>query len=97
MDLFSRDKDNSGSIAELVLDSLLSNTINSIIDLNLSFNESWFCHPNSSNVDLLTELITKQVCLQYLNLSQNFFSSNATLKILTKIADLAPISKLQIL
>ena len=51
-------------MGELVLESLLSSDIDSITDLNLRFNASWFKHSNtqeerSNNVDLLAELISK--------------------------------------
>ena len=58
MDYFSMNKDKDTSIGELVLESLLSSNIESITDLNLSFNKSWFknfdtIEESSSNVDLL--------------------------------------------
>ena len=46
----------------------------------------WF-EENENNVELLGEFISKQTCIQHLNLGQNKFSSNATLTILTRIAD----------
>ena len=62
------------NIGELILESLLSSNIDSITDLNLSENSSWFKHPvtkkvRAGNVDLLAELISKQANLQNLNLS----------------------------
>ena len=45
---------------ELVLESLLSSSIDSITDLNLSENRAWF---NPVGVDLLAELISKQAGL----------------------------------
>ena len=79
-------------MGELVLETLLSSNVDSIIDLNLSDNNSWFWHPvtkeeRSDNVDLLAELISKQTALQHLNLRNNGFSSNATQTILTRIAE----------
>ena len=83
--MFSYDQDKVQNIGELVLETLLSYSVDSIIDLNLGSNYSWFKHPG--NVDLLTELISRQTRLQIINLSWNNFSSNATQTLLTKIAD----------
>ena len=44
---FSAYGDIEQNICELVLESLLSSNIDSIIDLNLSGNYSWFKHPDS--------------------------------------------------
>ena len=85
MDYFSFDEDRDHNIGELVLETLLSYNVDSIIDLNFGCNESWFNH--SENVDLLTELISRQNRLQIISLSDNMFSSNATKTILTKIAE----------
>ena len=79
-------------MGELVLEALLSSNIDTITDLNLGYNKSWFEHPDTKeerqgNVDLLLELITKQAGLQHINLCHNFYSSNATLAILTRIAE----------
>ena len=41
---FSKDKDRDENIGELVLESLLSSSIDTIIDINLSSNRSWFKH-----------------------------------------------------
>ena len=92
MNSFSLSNDEVQNIGELVLETLLSYSVDSIIDLNLGFNSSWFSHPvtkeeRSGNIDLLTELISRQTRLQILNLSKNLFSSNATQTLLTKIAD----------
>ena len=89
MEYFSFDKDRDHSIGELVLETLLSYNVDSIIDLNLGCNESWFSH--SGNVDLLTELISRQTRLQILGLSRNKFSSYDTHTLLTKIADVTSI------
>ena len=85
MNRFSADQEKDENIGELVLETLLSYSVNSIIDLNLGCNQSWFKHPG--NVDLLTELISRQTCLQIISLNCNRFSSNATHTLLTKIAD----------
>ena len=85
MDYFNLNQDHDQNIGELVLEILLNYSVDSIIDLNLGNNESWFKHPG--NVDLLTELISRQTRLQILSLSRNYFSSNATQTLLTKIAD----------
>ena len=58
MNSFSKDKDKNENICELVLESLLSSRIDSIINLNLRDNNSWFKHPDtkeerSDNIDLL--------------------------------------------
>ena len=42
---FSRNKDRDQNIGELVLETLLSYSVDSIIDLNLGKNSSWFRHP----------------------------------------------------
>ena len=85
MDMFSSDKDVNENIAEVVLEALLTSSIDSIANLNLSCNKSWFKHPG--NADLLAEIISKQASIQHIHLSSNYFSSDATQKILTKIAD----------
>ena len=83
MKYFSEYSDRDENIGELILEALLNSNIESINDLNLFFNPSWFRHPEtkkekSSNVVLLVELISKQVGLQHLNLGGNYFTSNAT-------------------
>ena len=67
------------------METLLSNYVVSIRDLNLNENRSWFKH--SGNVELLAELVSKQTRLQIISLYLNLFSSNATQTLLTKIAD----------
>ena len=79
---FSQDKDRDVNIGELVLEILLSSNIDSITDLDISFNDSWFKNPStgeerSGNVDLLVELIAKQAGLQKINLRDNHFSYTA--------------------
>ena len=56
---FSGDNDVNENIGEVVLEALLTSNINSIVDLNLEDNKSWFKH--NSNADLLAEVISKQV------------------------------------
>ena len=73
---FSRERDDNENIGELVLESLLSSRIDSVKDLNLGFNPSWFKHPENAN--LLAELISKQAGLQHIRLNTNSFSSDAT-------------------
>ena len=85
MESFSLNRDYNENIGELILEALLTSNIDSIINLNLRNNNSWFKHP--SNVDLLAEVITKQSGIKHINLSFNSFSSNATQKMLTRIAD----------
>ena len=81
---FSGGKEDTENIGEIVLESLLTSTIDSITDLNLGDNSAWFKQP--ANGDLLAELLSKQAGLQKINLERNYFSSNATLSILTMIA-----------
>ena len=62
MNIFSGNEDREENICELILVTLLNSNIDSIIDLDLSGNESWFWNPFTgeerlSNVDLLTEHI----------------------------------------
>ena len=88
MNFFSCNNDRVENIGELVLEVLLSSNIDSITDLGLSGNESWFKNPNSLeersyNVDLLLELISKQAGLQKIGFGgdkddNNAFSSIAT-------------------
>ena len=99
MDKFSKDEDIHENIGELVFETLLYSSINSITDLNLSDNKSWFIKPQtkeerSGNVELLAELISMQVGIQHLNLSENFLSKNATLTVLTRIAETSSSSRL---
>ena len=58
MNGFSGDNDKVKNICELVLESLLSSRTDSITNLNLGYNRSWFKHPDtqeerSVNIDLL--------------------------------------------
>ena len=83
MGYFSCNLDKVENIGELILEALLNSNIESINDLNLFNNPSWFRHPDTkeeifSNVALLAELISKQAGLQHLNLVVNYFTSNAT-------------------
>ena len=66
---FSDNSEDSENIGELVLEILLSSNINSIADLNLKDNKSWFKNPETEeeredNVDLLADLLSKQAGLQ---------------------------------
>ena len=87
---FSGSYDREENIGELILGSLQSSNIDTITDLNLSHNDSWFLDPSTmeekSGVDLLAEILTKQLGLLHLNLDYNHLSSSATLKILSRIA-----------
>ena len=83
------------NIGEIVLEALLSANINTITDLNLRANRSWFkpClkHPDtreerSDNVAILAYLIIKHADLQHIDLGANYFSSISTKQILTKIS-----------
>ena len=99
MSFFSYFYDYSENIGELVLEMLLSSNIDSITSLNFSQNSSWFDNSDmnedrSANVDLLAEFISKQLGIQYIDLSGSLNSSNATKKILTRIADFGSSSKL---
>ena len=58
MERFSGHEDKNENIGELVLESLLSSRIESITNLDLTYNVSWFEHPDtkeerSGNIDLL--------------------------------------------
>ena len=64
MAYFSEDYDREQNIGELILEPLQSANIDSINDLNLQSNSSWFWYPDmeeerSGNVDLLVEIILK--------------------------------------
>ena len=79
-------------MGELVLEALLNSNIDTITDLNIEGNLSWFRHPGTKeerycNVNLLLELFSKQAGLQHINLCDNRFSSNATMEILKRIAE----------
>lgn len=68
MEKFSGDNDRDGSNGECVLEALMSSNIESITELDLSNNESWFNQTHlqeerKGNVDLLLELTTKQAGL----------------------------------
>ena len=59
---FSGDQDKGENIGELVLETLLNSSIDSITEIYFDSNSSWFWHPvtgeeRSGNVNLLTELI----------------------------------------
>ena len=65
---FSYDNYRVENMGELVLETLLSSNIDSITNLNLDGNFSWFKHratneERSSNVDLLAELISRHAGL----------------------------------
>ena len=65
------DKDREENIGEFVLETLLSSNIESITDLNLRDNRSWFNEESLSNVSLLAELISKQTGLQNISIGAN--------------------------
>lgn len=84
------DNDRDENIGELVLECLYASRIDSIEDLNLGANPSWFKHPGTGeerpgNTALLAELLLKQAgimqinlgCIEYYNYG-NAFSSAAT-------------------
>ena len=63
MNDFSSDRDSNMNMGEFVLEALLGSNIQSITDLNLYGNSSWFKNPEtqeekSGSVDLLVELIS---------------------------------------
>ena len=64
-------------MGEIVLESVLTSQIDSINDLNLGINKSWFREDRSGNTDLLAELISKQAGLQHIKLGYNYFTSTA--------------------
>ena len=64
MNGFSYNEIENQNIGELVFETLLNTNVESIIDLNLGGNYSWFGHPytkeeRSGNIDLLAELISR--------------------------------------
>ena len=70
---FSMNNDYVENIGELVLESLLSSKIDTIKNLNLGDNMSWFYksdtrEESSDKINLLAELISKQAGLQEINL-----------------------------
>lgn len=75
----------------LILETLLNSSINSITDLNLSNNPSWFSNP--ANIELLIELIFKYAAIQNLNLGDCGFVSDRTSTILTSITNDSSSSK----
>ena len=89
---FSGDSDREQNIGELVFETLLNASVDSLIELDISCNESWFSNPSTreertDNVSLLSELISRQTRLRVNNLNAISFSSTATQTLLTKIAD----------
>ena len=73
MDQFSYVSHDNENIGELVLEIFLNSSIESVTDLYLNDNKSWFTHPRtkeerSGNVELLLELISKQAGLQKIDL-----------------------------
>ena len=56
---FSYEKNDNENMGEIVLETLLSSSIESITTLNLSSNYNWFSIQRISNVELLAELINK--------------------------------------
>ena len=62
---FSSYRDEKENIGELVLEILLNSSIDTMINLDLSSNDSWFTgEERSVNEDLLVELLSKFVALQ---------------------------------
>lgn len=93
MDSFrTKNPDINVNIGEIVLKTLLDSNVNSITNLNLRNNRSWFWDFGSykerfGNVELLTELISKQACLQHLDIGSGLYSSNATKTVLKMISN----------
>ena len=90
MGAFSSGEDRE-NIGEIILEALMSSNFNTITNLNLFENRSWFKHPDTSeersgNLALVADLIIKHADLQHINLGGNFFSSNATQAVLERIA-----------
>ena len=71
MEYFSHDSDRENNMGEIILESILSSNIDSINDLNLGFNNSWFSEDRSGNIDLLALLMTKQTYFKHINLAGN--------------------------
>ena len=68
LNMYSFSYNQNDNAGELVLETLLDSSLDTIIDLNLGDNETWFRHPEtkeerSTNVELLTELISRQTRL----------------------------------
>ena len=83
MNAISQSNDKDVNMGELILEALLNSNIQSITDLNFSYNRSWFKRYDTQEdragiVELLAEIIYRQSSLQHLNLFLNYFSSNAT-------------------
>ena len=96
---YSSNVDKDQNIGELIFETLLNYRVDTIVELNLSINQSWFMHPGTheertGNIDHFTEFISRQTHLQIIDLSWNELSSNATLTLLTKIADIIDSTKL---
>ena len=82
MNRFSRDRDRDENIGELVLECLQASRIDSIEDLNLGANPSWFKHPTTGeerpgNTALLAELLSKQAGLMQIDLGGDEYDGNA--------------------
>ena len=73
---FSKNEDRDENIGEIVLECLVASRIDSIEELNLAMNDSWFKNPFSrkerpGNTALLAELLSKQAGLMQINLGGN--------------------------
>ena len=91
MGTFSDKHDRDQNFAEIILETLLSSNIDSITNIRLFNNESWFKNPVTkedrfSNVELLGELFSKQTGLEHIGLGNNQFSNIAFQTILASIA-----------
>ena len=92
--------DRDGKIGEQILEAILNSNIDSISNLNLYCNWSWFCknpytyEERFSNIELLKELLSKQTSLLHLNIGANYISNSATETILTRILESATHSRL---
>ena len=72
-----------------MLEALLDKEITTIIDFKLYDNQSWFTEGRENNVEMLAEFISLSQNLQVLDLHWNMFSSTATERVVTTIADSA--------
>ena len=75
-------------MGEVILEALLSSGIAAtIVHLNLGYNRNWFSAGGETNVDMLADFIRYLPLLEVLNLGYNTFSSLATTKVLSSVAE----------
>ena len=64
-----------------------SNSLPTITHFRCSWNHSWWSEGKESNVELLSDAIRAMTNLEYLNLSENRFSSEASDKVMIAILE----------